>query len=119
MYIKNLREIQTQTQEILFWLGPCDLRPVPKQPAWDFPYPDFVTLKINSLYTTWQNNLCQICTTLLYTKKTIFLYASSQYQEDNLIQYFSLSDYKITYKPWDLYVIMNKDSYRWTLRILH
>jgi len=46
--------MQTQTREILYWFGPRDLRPVPK---------------FNSLYTTWQNNLCQICTTLLYTKK--------------------------------------------------
>ena len=66
----NLRKIQTRTREILSWFSLRDLHPVLKQPAWDFSYPDFDTPKINSLYTTWQNNLYQICTTLLYTKKT-------------------------------------------------
>ena len=30
--------------------------------------------KINTLYTTWQNTLCQICTTFLNTKKTTTLW---------------------------------------------
>ena len=71
MHRINLREIQTQTREILSWFSPRDLRPVPKQPAWDFSYTDFYTPQINSLYTTYQNTLCQICTTLLYTKKIL------------------------------------------------
>ena len=60
--------MQTETREILYWFGPRDLRPVPKQPAWDFLYPDFEHPKINFLYTIWQNTICQIYTTLLYTK---------------------------------------------------
>ena len=47
------------------------------------------------------------------------LYNSSQYQEDTLVQLFSLNDYKVSYKSWNLYVIVNKVSYKRTLRILH
>ena len=41
-------QTQTQTQEILSWFGPRDLRPVPKQPALDFSYLDFVHPKSTS-----------------------------------------------------------------------
>jgi len=34
--------MQIQTQEILPWFGPLNPHPVPKQPAWDFSYLDFV-----------------------------------------------------------------------------
>ena len=43
-----------------------------------------------------------LCTTLLYTKKIL-----------------SLIDYNVSYKAWNLYMIVNKVSYRRTLRILH
>ena len=33
--------------------------------------------KINSLYTTWQSSFCQICTTILYTKKTTTLWMNT------------------------------------------
>jgi len=63
--------MQTQTQEILSWFGPCDLRPVPKQPAWDFTYPDFDTpqnqLLVHHLTKQPLSNLCN----------------SSLHQEDN------------------------------------
>jgi len=102
MHRINLKKMQTQTREILSWFGPCDLRPVPRQLAWDFSYPDFDILQNRLQYTTWQKTLRQICTTLLYTKKT-----------------FSLMEYNVAYKPWNLYVIVNKISYRRTLKILH
>ena len=80
--------MQTQTREILSWFGPRDLHPVPKQPAWDFSYPDFVHLKstpCTPLYKTTFVKFVQLfstprrqfsCTPLLYTKK-ILLYNSS------------------------------------------
>ena len=102
--------MQTQTQEILSWFGPLDQHSVPKQPTWDFLYPWFCTHKANTLYTTWQNNHCQIRTILLYTKKTTTHCTTSLlHQEDALVQFFSLTDYNQSYKHWDLYVIVNKD----------
>ena len=103
MYRINLRKMQKQTQEILSWFGPYDLRLVPKQSAWDFHYPDFDKP---------QNQL------LIHhlTKQPLpNLYNSSLHQEDNN----SLNDYNESYRLWNLYVIVNRVSYRWTLRILH
>ena len=86
--------MQMQTWEILSWFSPCYLRPVPKQPAWDFPYPNFDTPPQNQLmYTIWQNTLCQICTTLPYTKKIL-----------------SFIEYNVAYKPWNLYVIVSEQG---------
>jgi len=103
MYRKNLKKMQTQTQEILSCFGSCDLRPVPKQPAWDFPNPDF---------NTPQN---QLLVHHLTKQPLPNLYNSSLHQEDNN----SLDNDNESYKSWIFYVIVNKVSYRWTLRILY
>ena len=110
----NLRKMHMQTREILSWFGPRDLSPVPKQPAWDFPYPDFDTPKINSLSWFWYTQN-QFLIHHLTKYPLSNLYSSSLHQEDNN----SLNDYNESYKSWILYVIVNKVSYRWTLRNLH
>jgi len=61
--------MQMQPREILSWFGPRDLHPIHKQPAWDFPYPDFDTPQNQLLVHHLSKNLYQIFTTLLYTKK--------------------------------------------------
>ena len=92
MYKKNLRKMQTQTQEILSWFSPCDLRPVPTQPAWDFSYPDFDTPPKLTHYTL--------------LDKTAFAQSVqlSLHQEDKN----SLNECNESYKPWILYVMWTR-----------
>ena len=106
--------MQTQTQEILSWFGPLDLHPVPKPPAWDFPYPWFCTLKINTLYTTWQITFAKTVQLFLHQKDNNSLHNSSSTPEDALVQHFLFEWLQIN--PISL---VNKVSYRWTLKILH
>jgi len=57
-YAQNkTQKLQTQTQNILSWLNPLDLHPVPSYPTWDFPYPWFWELKNQNKYTNWQTTL--------------------------------------------------------------
>ena len=75
--------------------------------------------KINFLYTTWQITFGKSVQLFSAPRRRQLLYTSSLHQEDTLVQLFSLNDYNESYKTWNLYVIVNKVSYRWTLRILH
>ena len=61
--------MQTKTQEILSWFGPCDLHPIPKQPAWDFSYPWFCTPKTNTCTPLDKSPLPNVYNSS-YTKKT-------------------------------------------------
>ena len=85
--------MQTQTQEILSWFGPFDLHPVPKQPAWDFPYPWFYTPKTNTCTPLDKSFLPNVYNSS-YTKKITTSCTTS------LLQSFSLSNYNQSYKPW-------------------
>ena len=91
--------MQIQTQEILSWFGPHDLHLVPKQPAWDFPYPWCCTPKINTLYATWQIPFVKYIQLFLHQEGNNTLYNFSS-TKDALVQSFSLSNYKQPYKFW-------------------
>ena len=101
------RNSQNKTQKnanakTFFWFGPFDLRPVPKQSAWDFPFPDLDTPKTNT------------CTPLDRTPfvKSVQLFSTSRRQQ--LFEWIQWILYAL-----NLYVTVNKVSYRWTFRILH
>ena len=90
----NLRkDKQAQTQEI--YLGSILVTYIqsPSHPLEIFLYP--LTLYTQNQYLAHHltNPLCQMCTTILTTKKTTTPCTNSLQPEDALVQYSSLSDY--------------------------